>query len=373
MTKVLIVFGTRPEAIKMCPLVLEMKKNPNFQVYVCVSGQHVELLNDVCNIFDVVPDIRISSMEPGQSLSVLFSKIITQLDGHVKEIAPDLMLVHGDTLTTVASALCAFYNKVKLGHVEAGLRTFDLDFPWPEEGNRKLVSAISAFNFVPTQKSYENLVSEGVKKESIFITGNTVIDALLFARNKVQELDNLNLNVPAIHKTETTRSTILVTCHRRENHGKGVRNLCEAILDLINIHKKVQFVISMHPNPAVKDVFLEHLSNLKQVTLIGSQDYLSFVHLMDNADLILSDSGGIQEEAPSLGVPVFVLRNVSERPEAVEAGTVTLIGNERENIVRMVSEFLDNGEHARLTLKGNPYGDGTACIQIREILEEHFK
>jgi UDP-N-acetylglucosamine 2-epimerase (non-hydrolysing) len=282
-------------------------------------------------------------------------------------------LVHGDTSTTAAAALCAFYNKVKLAHVEAGLRTFDLEFPWPEEGNRKIVSAISSFHFAPTQKSYDNLLLEGIKKEQIYITGNTVIDALFYAKTKVRERDYSVVSSTIQKNCNPERRSILITCHRRENHGEGVRNLCDAIVKLLTLYDDLQFIIPLHPNPAVKDVFIERLSQFESVVLIGSQDYLSFVQLMDNSHLILSDSGGVQEEAPSLGVPVLVLRDVSERPEAVEAGTVKLIGNTCANIVSKVSEVLDDENHLKPHIKDNPYGDGTACKQIRYILEEHFK
>ena len=317
--------------------------------------------------------MNISSMEPGQTLSMLFSKIVIQLDSYIKKISPDIILLHGDTLTTAAAALCAFYNKVEIAHVEAGLRTFDLRFPWPEEGNRKLVSAIASLHFAPTQKAFDNLVSEGVEKTKIFVTGNTAIDALFHARAKLRELDNSGLN-PEIGKIlKSECRSILVTCHRRENHGEGIRDLCDAIIELVALYDDLQFIIPLHPNPEVKGIFPERLSALKQVALIEPQDYLSFVYLMTNAHLILSDSGGVQEEAPSLGVPVLVLREKSERLEAVESGVVTLIGNSRENIVKKVSEILNDEKKPRLSIKDNPYGDGTACGQIRTILEEYFK
>ena len=371
MKKVLLVFGTRPEAIKMAPLALQLQLDVhNFETKVCVTGQHRQMLDQVLELFNLTPDFDLNLMKPGQTLSDITSGVLKGLEQVFTEWTPDVVLVHGDTATTFAASLAAYYHKIAVGHVEAGLRTGDIYSPWPEEANRKLTGALTTYHFAPTQSSYNNLIKENINPENITITGNTVIDALLTVKEKVetdraviaqfeQQFDFLDPN----------KKLILVTGHRRENFGQGFLNICSALANIAKQHPEVQIVYPVHLNPNVQKPVNELLSGISNIYLIAPQDYLPFVYLMNRSYLILTDSGGIQEEAPSLGKPVLVMRDTTERPEAVEAGTVKLVGTDADLIQQSVVELLENTElYETMAAAHNPYGDGTACKQIIEAL-----
>lgn len=371
--KVLLVFGTRPEAIKMAPLALKLKEQMvDFEVKVCVTGQHRQMLDQVLELFNLTPDFDLNLMKPGQTLSDITSGVLKGLEQVFVEWTPDVVLVHGDTATTFAASLAAYYHKIAVGHVEAGLRTGDIYSPWPEEANRKLTGALTTYHFAPTQSSYNNLVKENIPPNSITITGNTVIDALLTVKSKVEtDQEIINQFEQQFDFLDSAKKLILVTGHRRENFGQGFLNICTALANIAKQHPDVQIVYPVHLNPNVQKPVNELLSGISNIHLIAPQDYLPFVYLMNRSYLILTDSGGIQEEAPSLGKPVLVMRDTTERPEAVEAGTVKLVGTDAALIQQSVIELLENSSlYQTMAAAHNPYGDGTACQQIIHALKK---
>ena len=378
----MLVFGTRPEAIKMCPLVIELKKHPDvFDTKVCVTGQHREMLDQVLKIFDVVPDYDLNIMQQGQDLYDVTSKVLMGMREVLKEAKPYMVLVHGDTTTSMAAALAAFYQQIPVGHVEAGLRTHNIYSPWPEEMNRQITGRIAYINFAPTQLSRQNLLDEGVKDEKITVTGNTVIDALQMIVTKMSSDDGLNKVLKDrllsfgynVERLTYGKKLVLITGHRRENFGEGFLNICNAIKKLAQTYPNVDFVYPMHLNPNVRrpihEVFGEDLTHLGNVFFVEPLEYLEFVYLMKKSAIVLTDSGGIQEEAPGLGKPVLVMRDTTERPEAVEAGTVKLVGTDVVKIIRNVSLLLDDAdEYRKMSQAVNPYGDGKACERIIQAL-----
>ncbi|HRO78595.1 MAG TPA: UDP-N-acetylglucosamine 2-epimerase (non-hydrolyzing) [Acinetobacter towneri] len=371
--KVLLVFGTRPEAIKMAPLALQLKQQEGgFETKVCVTGQHRQMLDQVLELFNLTPDYDLNLMKPGQTLSDITSGVLKGLEQVFAEWTPDVVLVHGDTATTFAASLAAYYHKIAVGHVEAGLRTGDIYSPWPEEANRKLTGALTTYHFAPTQSSYNNLIKENINPKNITITGNTVIDALLTVKEKV-ETDRAVIAQfeQQFNFLDSTKKLILVTGHRRENFGQGFLNICTALANLAKQYPDVQIVYPVHLNPNVQKPVNELLSDISNIHLIAPQDYLPFVYLMNRSYLILTDSGGIQEEAPSLGKPVLVMRDTTERPEAVEAGTVKLVGTDAALIQQSVVELLENTDlYQTMAAAHNPYGDGTASQQIIRALNK---
>lgn len=382
MKKIMLVFGTRPEAIKMAPLVREFRKyHEVFETMVCVSGQHREMLDQVLQIFNIQPDYDLNIMKQGQDLYDVTSHVLMGMRDVLKEAQPDIVLVHGDTTTSTAAALAAFYQQIPVGHVEAGLRTHNIYSPWPEEMNRLITGRIATYHFSPTPLSRQNLLDEGVKEEAITVTGNTVIDALYMVVNKIKNDKILDANLENILKNagydvnrlNNQKKLVLITGHRRENFGDGFISMCTAIKDLTKKHPDVDFVYPMHLNPNVREpiheVFGEDLSNLGNMFFIEPLEYLSFVYLMEKSTLVLTDSGGIQEEAPGLGKPVLVMRDTTERPEALEAGTVKLVGTDYNKIVNEVSALLDDKVYYEKMSKAvNPYGDGNASGRIVNIL-----
>lgn len=378
----MLVFGTRPEAIKMAPLVKEFQRYAGeFDTVVCVSGQHRELLDQVLSIFDIVPDYDLHVMKQGQDLYDITSRVLLGMRDVLRESKPDVVLVHGDTTTSMAAALAAFYQQIPVGHVEAGLRTHNIYSPWPEEMNRLITGRIATYNFAPTQLSRQNLLNEAVKDDSIFVTGNTVIDALHWVVDKIREEKTLSQSLAEelcrggydTSRLANGKKLVLITGHRRENFGEGFLQMCRAIKTLTERYPEVDFVYPMHLNPNVRkpihEVFGEKLDGLKNMFFIEPLEYLSFVFLMEKAHIVLTDSGGIQEEAPGLGKPVLVMRDTTERPEAVEAGTVRLVGTDYDAIVDNVSTLLDNQDvYNRMSQAVNPYGDGYACSRIVEAL-----
>lgn len=373
----MLVFGTRPEAIKMCPLVKEFQKYPeDFKTIVCVTGQHREMLDQVLKIFEVVSDYDLNIMKQGQDLYDVTARVLTGMRDVFKEIKPDVVLVHGDTTTSTAAALAAFYQQIPVGHVEAGLRTHNIYSPWPEEMNRQITGRIATYNFAPTKLSERNLIEEKAMGE-IYVTGNTVIDALHAVVGKLNTNEELKKEQDKIlrdagydvNRLKDGKKLVLITGHRRENFGDGFINMCTAIRDLKNKYSEVDFVYPMHLNPNVRkpihEVFGEDLSNLGNMFFIEPLQYLEFVYLMEKSTIVLTDSGGIQEEAPGLGKPVLVMRDTTERPEALEAGTVKLVGTNYDKIVTEVSMLLENKEYYDTMSKAvNPYGDGLACGRI---------
>lgn len=375
MKKVLLVFGTRPEAIKMSPLAIKLKSLSNdFETKVCVTGQHREMLDQVLELFELKPDFDLNLMRPGQTLADITSGVLKGLDSIFKSWMPDIVLVHGDTATTFAASLAAYYHKVKVGHVEAGLRTGNIYSPWPEEANRRLTGVLTTYHFAPTQNSFDNLIKENTDPSSIVITGNTVIDALLTVRDKIFNNDELIKTFKSkFNMLDGTKKIILVTGHRRENFGQGFRDICSALAEIAKQYPQVQIVYPVHLNPNVQQPVNTLLSGIDNIKLIEPQDYLPFVYLMDKSYLILTDSGGIQEEAPSLGKPVLVMRDTTERPEAVEAGTVKLVGTNPEAIKNNVIELIENNNlYTEMRKAHNPYGDGTACDQIINFLKNNI-
>ncbi len=382
MKRVMLVFGTRPEAIKMAPLVKEFQKDTtNFETIVCVTGQHREMLDQVLQIFDIKPDYDLNIMKQGQDLYDVTSRVLTGMRDVLKEAKPDVVLVHGDTTTSTAAALAAFYQQIPVGHVEAGLRTHNIYSPWPEEMNRQITGRIATYHFAPTMLSKKNLLSEGINEKNIFVTGNTVIDALHIVVDKIktdttlqqQLVDVLRKSGYDTSRLDGGKKLVLITGHRRENFGDGFINMCTAIKDLTVKYPDVDFVYPMHLNPNVRkpihEVFGEDLNNLGNMFFIEPLEYLSFVFLMEKSTIVLTDSGGIQEEAPGLGKPVLVMRDTTERPEALEAGTVKLVGTDYDKIVSEVSILLDNeAAYNKMSKAVNPYGDGKACQRIVSIL-----
>lgn len=378
MKKILLVFGTRPEAIKMAPLVKEFQKNmQEFKVVVCVTGQHREMLDQVLRIFNIKPDYDLNIMKTGQDLYDVTSKVLLGMRDVLQKVCPDIVLVHGDTTTSTAAALAAFYQQIPVGHIEAGLRTHDMYSPWPEEMNRQITGRISTYHFAPTSLSRKNLLEEGINEENIIVTGNTVIDALHLVVDKIEnngELKNglqteLRTSGYDVSRLDDGRKLVLITGHRRENFGDGFVSMCKAVRILTKKYPEVDFVYPMHLNPNVRkpihEVFGEDLSNFDNMFFIEPLEYLAFVFLMRKSTIVLTDSGGIQEEAPGLGKPVLVMRDTTERPEALEAGTVKLVGTNYDKIVSEVSGLLDNQEYyERMSKAVNPYGDGLACERI---------
>ena len=369
--KILSVFGTRPEAIKMAPVVKALAEDPSFDAKVCVTAQHRQMLDQVLELFAIQPDFDLDLMKADQTLGDITGNVLHGLEGIFAQWQPDMVLVHGDTTTTLAAALSSYYAKVPVGHVEAGLRTGDKYSPWPEEMNRHLAGALADVHFSPTEKARENLLHEGIAPESIHVTGNTVIDALLTVEERIRSdadlRGRLERHFPFL---DPQKYLVLVTGHRRENFGSGFENICQAIATLAR-RDDVQVVYPVHLNPHVQEPVRRILSDLSNVFLLKPQDYLSFVYLMHRCTLVLTDSGGIQEEAPSLGKPVLVMRDTTERPEALEAGTALLVGTDRARIVREVSRLLDAPEAYRTMAEAhNPYGDGTAARRIATFLKE---
>lgn len=365
--KVLTVFGTRPEAIKMAPVVGALQSAPGLIGEVCVTAQHREMLDQVLNLFDIRPDYDLDVMRPGQGLTEITASVVRGMQPVLAESRPDVVLVHGDTTTTFAAALAAFYEKIPVGHVEAGLRTGDKYAPWPEEMNRRLAGAITTWHFAPTARARQNLLNEGVAESAITVTGNTVIDALLTVVKETRGDDAVHGQFDFL---DLDKRTILVTGHRRENFGDGFHNICQALRRLA-MRTDVQIVYPVHLNPNVQKPVRDMLSGRNNVHLIEPLDYLPFVALMDRADLIITDSGGIQEEAPSLGKPVLVMRDATERPEAVDAGTVVLVGTDERKIAAEANRLLDNeAAYAAMARAHNPYGDGKAAGRIVEILTD---
>ncbi len=382
MKKILLIFGTRPEAIKLAPLILELHKHSNkVETIVCVTGQHREMLDQVLSIFKIKPDFDLNIMKQGQDLYDITSNVLVGLRDIYKQVHPDLVLVHGDTTTSMAAALAAYYQQISVGHVEAGLRTHNIYSPWPEEINRQLIGRISSYNFSPTVTSSVNLLKEGADKSTIYITGNTVIDSLYWVVNKIRTDEQLNIRLKAeiksfgydIDRLQHQKRMVLITGHRRENLGEGFIHIAQAIQELSTHFPNVDFVYPMHLNPNVRksihEVLGNDLAHFSNMFFIEPLEYLSFIYMMEKADIVLTDSGGIQEEAPSLKKPVLVMRDTTERPEAVEAGTVILVGTDKEKIVANVSQLLtDNAHYQQMAKAINPYGDGKACERIVDIL-----
>lgn len=375
------MFGTRPEAIKMAPLVKEfLKHRDKFETTVCVTGQHRQMLDQVLSIFGIKPDYDLDIMKPGQDLYDVTARVLTGMRDVLKEVNPSVVLVHGDTTTSMAAALAAYYQQIPVGHVEAGLRTYDIYSPWPEEMNRQITGRIARWHFSPTGRSQGNLIKEGVLPDHIYVTGNTVIDALYWVVGKIKETPELESDLRKelsesgydVSRLDQGRRLVLITGHRRENFGQGFLNICHSIRDLSKKYPEVDFVYPMHLNPNVRkpihEVFGEDLSGLGNIFFIEPLEYLGFVYLMEKSYMILTDSGGVQEEAPGLGKPVLVMRDTTERPEAVDAGTVSLVGTSYERIMDGVSRLLDDTtEYARMSTAVNPYGDGLACSRIVDV------
>lgn len=367
--KILVVFGTRPEAIKMAPLVKLMQQRRGFDVRVCVTAQHRQMLDQVLELFEIQPDYDLNVMRPNQGLSQLTCEILKGMEQVLLDFKPELVLVHGDTSTSTTAALAAFYQRIAVGHVEAGLRTNDLQSPWPEEGNRQLTARLASVHFAPTEESRANLLRENIPQSLIHVTGNTVIDALLTVSKRFDIDSQLSDQLAQRFSfLKTNKKIILVTGHRRENFGGGFEAICAALGEIAS-KRDVQIVYPVHLNPNVQEPVQRLLGNMSNVHLIAPQDYLPFVYLMKQAYIILTDSGGVQEEAPSLGKPVLVMRDTSERPEALKAGTVRLIGTDRERIVAETLRLLDNAEaYTEMSFSHNPYGDGEACRRICEVI-----
>lgn len=386
MKTVLFVFGTRPEAIKMAPLVKTFQKDEEaFKTLVCVTGQHREMLDQVLRLFEITPDYDLNIMKQGQDLYDITSRVLLGMREVLKDTCPDVVLVHGDTTTSVAAALAAFYQQIPVAHVEAGLRTYNIYSPWPEEMNRQITGRIAIYHFAPTELSRDNLIKENVNSNSILVTGNTVIDALHQVVRKIKQDSVLDSELEALLRTfgydvnrlKEGKKLVLITGHRRENFGEGFMGICRAIKYLSEKYENVDFVYPMHLNPHVRQpihaVFGEDLRNLKNLFFIEPLEYLSFVYLMEKATIVLTDSGGIQEEAPGLGKPVLVMRNTTERPEALKAGTVKLVGTDYSTIITEVSNLLDNQDYYNeMSQALNPYGDGNACDRIVNYLRERL-
>lgn len=382
MHKISVIFGTRPEAIKLAPIILALKNHPDFECHICVTAQHRQMLDQVLNIFDITPDVDLNIMKKNQSLSELTARVIIGIDNYLTSYKPDMVLVQGDTTTVFSAALTSFYHQIPIGHVEAGLRTGNMQSPWPEEANRVLTSRITNLHFAPTEKSRQNLLFENVKDEHIVVTGNTVIDALFIALNKINENPPIIPSLPEFLQPNSNRQSkseprlVLITGHRRENFGSGFENICNAIFKLAHIFPDVHFVYPVHLNPNVREPVMRLLktnSAGKNIHLLEPLDYLPFIALMNRSYIIITDSGGVQEEAPSLGKPVLVMRDTTERPEAVEAGTVKLVGTNYESIVAQTSELLNNKEaYNSMSIAHNPYGDGKATGRHIKALKVFF-
>lgn len=369
MKKNLIIFGTRPEAIKMAPLVKEFQKHSEFETKVCVTAQHREMLDQVLTFFNIIPDYDLNLMKPNQNLYSLTADIITDMKDVLDDFKPDFIYVHGDTTTTMAASIAGFYSGAKICHVEAGLRTHNKRSPFPEEINRQVTGRIADYHFAPTEQSKENLVSENVTEEDIMITGNTVIDALLYSSDRVNTLQNNEIDALK-NIVDVNKKLILVTGHRRENHGQGFINICEALKEIAIANSDVQIIYPVHLNPNVKRPVYDILSEIKNIQLIDPLAYPAFVWLMTQSYMIITDSGGVQEEAPSLGKPVLVMRDTTERPEAVMAGTVILVGTDKNRIISEAQCLLSDIErYQNMSALHNPYGDGKACERIIEFIK----
>ena len=375
MIKVLTVFGTRPEAIKMAPLALQIAQTDGIEAKVCVTAQHREMLDQVLTLFELTPDFDLNIMQPGQGLTDITSNILHGLKKVLESTQPDIVLVHGDTATTFATSLAAYYQQIPVAHIEAGLRTGDLYSPWPEEANRKLTGAITTYHFAPTKNSQQNLLKEAVSPNNVFVTGNTVIDALLKVSDKLNQDADLNAAMQQrFDFLDPRKKLILVTGHRRESFGGGFERICQALAQTAKNHPDCQILYPVHLNPNVQEPVKRLLSAIDNIQLIEPQDYLPFVYLMNQAHVILTDSGGIQEEAPSLGKPVLVMRETTERPEAVKAGTVKLVGTDPKKITAELDQLLtDHQAYQVMSYAHNPYGDGKACQRIIQTLKEKFQ
>ena len=375
MKKILIVFGTRPEAIKMAPLVKAFKNNNNFDTRVCVTAQHRQMLDQVLEIFEIVPEYDLNIMKAGQDLYDITANVLVGIRDVLTDFEPDVVFVHGDTSTTFSTSLAAYYAKVKVGHIEAGLRTYDIYSPWPEEGNRQLTGVLANYHFAPTAQSQQNLLKEGKDKNNIFVTGNTVIDALMYVVHRIDNQPELKqktrAKISAQYPLETQRKVILVTGHRRENFGQGFINICEGLKQIALNNPEIDIVYPVHLNPNVQRPVNEILSNIANIYLIDPLQYEEFIYLMSQAYFIITDSGGIQEEAPSLGKPVLVMRDTTERPEAVVAGTVKLVGCDQTVLVREAEKLLnDQNEYEMMSRAHNPYGDGKACERVVQLMQD---
>jgi UDP-N-acetylglucosamine 2-epimerase (non-hydrolysing) len=381
MKKILVVFGTRPEAIKMAPLVKEFEKHTDFfEAKVCVTAQHREMLDQVLELFEIEPDYDLNLMKPKQDLYDITSSVLLEMKEVLSDFKPDIVLIHGDTTTTSSVALAAFYKQIRIGHVEAGLRTYNLYSPWPEEANRQITGVLAKYHFAPTITSKENLLKENKKEENIIVTGNTVIDALFLMLEKIESDKNLKERIInnlqkqlqiTNHQSPITNHFILVTGHRRENFGQGFINICKALKEIALKNPQIDIIYPVHLNPNVQKPVKKLLSNIKNIYLINPLQYEEFIYLMDKSYLIITDSGGIQEEAPSLGKPVLVMRNTTERPEAVEAGTVKLVGTDRKKIIKETQKLLDDKEYYnKMSKSHNPYGDGKASQEIVRFLKD---
>lgn len=370
MQKILLVFGTRPEAIKMAPLYNVLRQSSNFETKVCVTGQHRDMLDQVLELFNITPDFDLNIMQIGQDLTDITVRVLNGLNVLFQDYIPDIVLVHGDTATTFSATLACYYKKIKVGHIEAGLRTSNIYAPWPEEGNRRLTGAICNYHFAPTEAARNNLLKENIDPKNIFITGNTVIDALYYVLKLIEKDECLKSKIKYdFGYLDWTKRIVLITGHRRENFGQGFESICQAIQELAEECGDVQFVYPMHLNPNVRVPVKKYLSERANIFLVEPLDYLPFIYLMEKSCLILTDSGGIQEEAPSLGKPVLVMRDTTERPEAVEVGTVKLVGTSKEKIKTEVLSLLqDQDLYKRMSELHNPYGDGNSCTYILDIL-----
>lgn len=368
--KILTVFGTRPEAIKMAPLVHALAADDRFEAKCCVTAQHREMLDQVLELFEITPDYDLNLMKAGQTLNDVTARIVQELKPVLQEFQPDVVLVHGDTATTFAASLAAYYEQIEVGHVEAGLRTGNIYSPWPEEANRRLTGVLTNYHFAPTETSKENLLRENFSPENIFVTGNTVIDALLMVKDKIESDSDLSATLAAQFPfLDDSKELILVTGHRRESFGGGFERICEALAQTAKQHSNVQILYPMHLNPNVREPVNRILGDVENVLLIEPQQYLPFIYLMSRSHIILTDSGGIQEEAPSLGKPVLVMRDTTERPEAVAAGTVKLVGTDVEKITASLDSLLNDEEaYKEMSFAHNPYGDGKACQRILDAL-----
>ena len=375
MKKVLLVFGTRPEAIKMAPLVKAFENEPSIESKVCVTAQHREMLDQVLEMFDIKPDYDLNIMKPGQDLFDVTSNVLLGLKDVLNDFSPDVVLVHGDTTTTSSASLASFYNKIKVGHVEAGLRTRDMYSPWPEEANRQITGVLANYHFAPTTTSANNLLKENKNPKDIVVAGNTVIDALFLALDKIEKNDELKSkiieSINSQYELKDNKKIILVTGHRRENFGDGFINICEALKTIALNNPDIDIVYPVHLNPNVQKPVKEILSNTSNVYLINPLQYEQFIYMMNKSYFIITDSGGVQEEAPSLGKPVLVMRDTTERPEAVEAGTVKLVGTNKESIINEAQKLLDDeNEYNTMSKAHNPYGDGKACERIINFIKE---
>jgi UDP-N-acetylglucosamine 2-epimerase (non-hydrolysing) len=371
--RILTVFGTRPEAIKMAPLVHALAADERFEAKVCVTAQHREMLDQVLELFEITPDYDLNLMKAGQTLNEVTARILLELKPVLQELKPDVVLVHGDTATTFAASLAAYYEQIAVGHVEAGLRTGNVYSPWPEEGNRKLTGALTKYHFAPTETSQQNLFNENYAKDNIVVTGNTVIDALLMVKEKIVHDVDLNATLAAsFPMLNDNKKLILVTGHRRESFGSGFERICEALAITAKRYPNAPIVYPMHLNPNVREPVNRILKGIDNIYLIEPQQYLPFIYLMTRAHIILTDSGGIQEEAPSLGKPVLVMRDTTERPEAVDAGTVKLVGTSVDVMTSAINELMDNEEaYEKMSFAHNPYGDGKTCKRILDVLAKH--